>query len=153
MAMKTLKTWNKLVTLMTLESHKTLIKLINQGHVFIMNIPNSLIFFFFQIKEDTQIHVSIWNSKFFGIKKFGNSKKMTIWRSCYPKIFSTWPTVTICAGPLCPQTEIFSYSLSINVFSKQPTVKIRYNKTNGQDLRAASCQYLPTLPTNKFLKF
>lgn len=62
--------------------------------------------------------------KIFGIKKNWKFQKIpTNWRSCYPKIFSTWPTVTICAGPLPTKPKFFP-TLSASIVFKT---------TNGQD--------------------
>jgi len=91
---------------------------------------------------------NFWNKKNWKFQKNDNLKIML------PEdLFNMTNGHDLCRASL-PANQNFFHSLSsINVFSKQPTVKIRCNKTNGQDLCAASCQYLPTLPTNKFFNF
>ncbi len=150
MAMKTLKTWNKLVTLVTLKSHKTLTKWINQGHVFIINIPNLLK----KNKKNKGRHTKFmcqYEIQNFWNKKIGNSKKWQSEDHATRRSFQHDQRSRSVQG-LCPKTQIFSHSLSINVFKT----------TNGQDhvqqnqRSRSACSFLsvPTyLPTNKSFNF
>jgi hypothetical protein len=89
--------------------------------------------------------------KIFGIKKLEIQKNDNLKIMLPEDLFNMTNGHDLCRASA--QKPKFFPTLSASMFSKQPTVKITYNKTNGQDLRAASCQYLPTYQPTKVLIF